>query len=113
MLHFVAGPRLAGGPGLQESSSFVVESRPRSIMECGYGVDPQFSSDASKVVSRGQGLDHATLSQSNVFQVDCSKAGRSRSLVFEVFLFLEVSVRAICYFKGAACGCVVACRASF
>lgn len=36
---------------------------------------PKFSSDASKVISRGAGLSKAFIGQKNAFTVDCSKAG--------------------------------------
>lgn len=36
---------------------------------------PKFSSDASKVISRGAGLSKAFVGQKNTFTVDCSKAG--------------------------------------
>lgn len=42
-----------------------------------YGSMPKFSSDASKVVSRGAGLSKAFVGQKNTFTVDCSKAGMS------------------------------------
>ena len=39
----------------------------------------KFSSDASKVVTRGPGLSQAFVGQKNSFTVDCSKAGRQRA----------------------------------
>lgn len=41
-----------------------------------YSSIPKFSSDASKVVTRGPGLSQAFVGQKNSFTVDCSKAGR-------------------------------------
>lgn len=40
-----------------------------------YSSIPKFSSDASKVVTRGPGLSQAFVGQKNSFTVDCSKAG--------------------------------------
>uniref|UniRef100_A0A8D3CN02 Filamin C, gamma b (actin binding protein 280) n=1 Tax=Scophthalmus maximus TaxID=52904 RepID=A0A8D3CN02_SCOMX len=42
---------------------------------------PKFSSDASKVVSRGAGLSKAFVGQKNTFTVDCSKAGTNMLMV--------------------------------
>lgn len=44
-----------------------------------YSSIPKFSSDASKVVTRGPGLSQAFVGQKNSFTVDCSKAGRQRA----------------------------------
>lgn len=43
-----------------------------------YSSIPKFSSDASKVVTRGPGLSQAFVGQKNSFTVDCSKAGMLR-----------------------------------
>lgn len=40
-----------------------------------FGLLPKFSSDGSKVVSRGAGLSKAFIGQKNTFTVDCSNAG--------------------------------------
>uniref|UniRef100_A0A8C7DPW4 Filamin C n=1 Tax=Oncorhynchus kisutch TaxID=8019 RepID=A0A8C7DPW4_ONCKI len=74
----VTGARLSGGHSLHETSSVLVEtvtktSSSSSSMGVAYG--PKFSSDASKVVSRGAGLSKAFVGQKNTFTVDCSKAG--------------------------------------
>lgn len=42
---------------------------------------PKFSSDASKVISRGAGLSKALIGQKNTFTVDCSKAGTNMLMV--------------------------------
>lgn len=42
---------------------------------------PKFSSDASKVISRGAGLSKAFVGQKNTFTVDCSKAGTNMLMV--------------------------------
>ena len=44
-----------------------------------YSSIPKFSSDASKVVTRGPGLSQAFVGQKNSFTVDCSKAGRQQA----------------------------------
>lgn len=46
-----------------------------SLMGGAFASLPKFSSDASKVVSRGAGLSKAFVGQKNTFTVDCSKAG--------------------------------------
>lgn len=40
-----------------------------------FGSLPKFSSDGSKVASRGAGLSKAFIGQKNTFTVDCSNAG--------------------------------------
>ncbi|CDQ99665.1 unnamed protein product [Oncorhynchus mykiss] len=47
----------------------------------GVAYGPKFSSDASKVVSRGAGLSKAFVGQKNTFTVDCSKAGTNMLMV--------------------------------
>jgi filamin len=42
---------------------------------------PKFSSDASKVISRGAGLSKAFVGQKNTFTVDCSNAGTNMLMV--------------------------------
>uniref|UniRef100_A0A8C7WCU9 Filamin C, gamma b (actin binding protein 280) n=1 Tax=Oncorhynchus mykiss TaxID=8022 RepID=A0A8C7WCU9_ONCMY len=80
----VTGARLSGGHSLHETSSVLVEtvtktSSSSSSMDVAYG--PKFSSDASKVVSRGAGLSKAFVGQKNTFTVDCSKAGTNMLMV--------------------------------
>uniref|UniRef100_A0A8C8LL55 Calponin-homology (CH) domain-containing protein n=1 Tax=Oncorhynchus tshawytscha TaxID=74940 RepID=A0A8C8LL55_ONCTS len=80
----VTGARLSGGHSLHETSSVLVEtvtktSSSSSSMGVAYG--PKFSSDASKVVSRGAGLSKAFVGQKNTFTVDCSKAGTNMLMV--------------------------------
>uniref|UniRef100_A0A8C7F7J1 Filamin C n=1 Tax=Oncorhynchus kisutch TaxID=8019 RepID=A0A8C7F7J1_ONCKI len=72
----VTGARLSGGHSLHETSSVLVEtvtktSSSSSSMGVAYG--PKFSSDASKVVSRGAGLSKAFVGQKNTFTV-CTHA---------------------------------------
>ncbi|XP_045071669.1 filamin-C-like isoform X16 [Coregonus clupeaformis] len=82
----VTGARLSGGHSLHETSSVLVEtvtksssSSSSSSMAVAYG--PKFSSDTSKVVSRGTGLSKAFVGQKNTFTVDCSKAGTNMLMV--------------------------------
>ncbi|XP_064417245.1 filamin-C isoform X3 [Latimeria chalumnae] len=77
----VTGPRLSGGHSLHETSSVLVETVTKSSTVGGYGAMPKFSSDASKVVSRGPGLSKAFVGQKNNFTVDCSKAGTNMLMV--------------------------------
>ncbi|KAK1906672.1 Filamin-C [Dissostichus eleginoides] len=62
----VSGPRLSGGHSLHEMSSVLVET---------------FTSDASKVISRGAGLSKAFVGQKNTFTVDCTSAGTNMLMV--------------------------------
>ncbi|KAI1882170.1 hypothetical protein AGOR_G00247920 [Albula goreensis] len=78
----VTGTRLSGGHSLHETSSVHVETVTKtSTMAGAYGSMPKFSSDASKVVSRGPGLSKAFVGQKNNFTVDCSKAGMNMLMV--------------------------------
>uniref|UniRef100_A0A7N8YMG2 Filamin C, gamma b (actin binding protein 280) n=1 Tax=Mastacembelus armatus TaxID=205130 RepID=A0A7N8YMG2_9TELE len=75
----VSGPRLSGGHSLHETSSVLVETVTKSSAKAGaFASLPKFSSDASKVISRGAGLSKAFIGQKNTFTVDCSKAGGLR-----------------------------------
>lgn len=75
-----SGPRLSGGHSLHETSTVLVETVTKSSSSRGssYSSIPKFSSDASKVVTRGPGLSQAFVGQKNSFTVDCSKAGMPR-----------------------------------
>ncbi|XP_041442540.1 filamin-C isoform X2 [Xenopus laevis] len=79
----VTGTRLSGGHSLHETSTVQVETVIKSSESVGgYGMaGPKFSSDASKVVSRGPGLSKAFVGQKNTFTVDCSKAGTNMLMV--------------------------------
>ncbi|XP_049423352.1 filamin-C-like [Epinephelus fuscoguttatus] len=79
----VSGPRLSGGTSLHETSSVLVEtvSKSSSSMGGAFASLPKFSSDASKVISRGAGLSKAFIGQKNTFTVDCSKAGTNMLMV--------------------------------
>ncbi|XP_072233218.1 filamin-C-like isoform X6 [Leuresthes tenuis] len=78
----VSGPRLSGGHNLHETSSVLVETVSKtSAMGGAFASLPKFSSDASKVISRGAGLSKAFIGQKNTFTVDCSKAGTNMLMV--------------------------------
>ncbi|KAM6962063.1 filamin-C-like isoform 2-T2 [Tautogolabrus adspersus] len=78
----VTGPRLSGGHSLHETSSVLVETVTKSsAMGGAFASLPKFSSDASKVISRGAGLSKAFVGQKNTFTVDCSKAGTNMLMV--------------------------------
>nr|XP_046235142.1 filamin-C isoform X6 [Scatophagus argus] len=78
----VSGPRLSGGHSLHETSSVLVETVSKSSAVGGaFASLPKFSSDASKVISRGAGLSKAFIGQKNTFTVDCSKAGTNMLMV--------------------------------
>ncbi|KAM8884183.1 filamin-C isoform 2-T2 [Synchiropus picturatus] len=79
----VTGPRLSGGQSLHETSSVLVETVSKSSSSMGgvFASLPKFSSDASKVISRGAGLSKAFVGQKNAFTVDCSKAGTNMLMV--------------------------------
>nr|XP_039328558.1 filamin-C-like [Saimiri boliviensis boliviensis] len=76
-------PRLSGGHSLHETSTVLVETVTKSSSSRGssYSSTPKFSSDASKVVTRGPGLSQAFVGQKNSFTVDCSKAGTNMMMV--------------------------------
>lgn len=78
-----SGPRLSGGHSLHETSTVLVETVTKSSSSRGssYSSIPKFSSDASKVVTRGPGLSQAFVGQKNSFTVDCSKAGTNMMMV--------------------------------
>ncbi|XP_035281892.1 filamin-C isoform X9 [Anguilla anguilla] len=79
----VTGARLSGGHSLHETSSVLVETVTKTSSTRGgaFASLPKFSSDASKVVSRGTGLSKAFVGQKNTFTVDCSKAGTNMLMV--------------------------------
>ncbi|CAL9682624.1 unnamed protein product [Knipowitschia caucasica] len=78
----VTGPRLSGGHSLHETSSVLVETVSKSSAVVGaFSSLPKFSSDASKVISRGAGLSKAFVGQKNAFTVDCSNAGTNMLMV--------------------------------
>ncbi|KAM3588274.1 uncharacterized protein V6R79_025306 [Siganus canaliculatus] len=78
----VSGPRLSGGHSLHETSSVLVETVSKlAAMGGAFASLARFSSDASKVVSRGGGLSKAFIGQKNTFTVDCSKAGTNMLMV--------------------------------
>ncbi|KAJ4919300.1 hypothetical protein JOQ06_006545, partial [Pogonophryne albipinna] len=78
----VSGPRLSGGHSLHETSSVLVETVSKtSSMGGPFASLPKFTSDASKVISRGAGLSKAFVGQKNTFTVDCTSAGTNMLMV--------------------------------
>ncbi|KAB0399723.1 hypothetical protein E2I00_009052 [Balaenoptera physalus] len=71
----VTGPRLSGGHSLHETSTVLVETVTKSSSSRGssYSSIPKFSSDASKVVTRGPGLSQAFVGQKNSFTTPCEE----------------------------------------
>ncbi|MEE6501811.1 hypothetical protein FKM82_004326 [Ascaphus truei] len=77
----VTGQRLVSVGSVSETSSIIVQSVTRASTETVYSAVPRFSSDASKVTSKGAGLAKAYIGQRSTFAVDCSKAGSNMLLV--------------------------------
>ncbi|XP_051967093.1 filamin-B-like isoform X2 [Xyrauchen texanus] len=77
----VTGPRLVNVTNASETSTLMVESVTRSNSTKSCSTSPRASSDASKVLSRGPGLNKAFIGQKASFTVDCSKAGKNMLLV--------------------------------
>ncbi|XP_066554329.1 filamin B a isoform X1 [Amia ocellicauda] len=77
----VTGPRLVNVSNASETSTLMVESVTKSTTTNAYSAMPKFSSDATKVVSKGAGLSKAYVGQKSSFSVDCSKAGKNMLLV--------------------------------
>ncbi|XP_036387133.1 filamin-B [Megalops cyprinoides] len=77
----VTGPRLVNVSNASETSTLTVDPVTKSTSPSSYSALPQFSSDATKVVSRGPGLSKAYVGQKSSFSVDCSKAGKNMLLV--------------------------------
>ncbi|XP_040215154.1 filamin-B isoform X2 [Rana temporaria] len=77
----VTGQRLVSAGSISETSSIIVQSVTRASTETVYSALPRFTSDASKVTSKGAGLAKAYLGQKSSFTVDCSKAGSNILLV--------------------------------
>ncbi|XP_053551937.1 filamin-A isoform X2 [Bombina bombina] len=77
----VTGPRLVTSHSLHESSSVFVGSAVKQEALIQQAASPRVSSDASKVVAKGLGLNKGFVGQKNSFTVDCSKAGNNMLLV--------------------------------
>ncbi|XP_075434428.1 filamin-A isoform X4 [Ascaphus truei] len=77
----ITGPRLVTSHNLNESSSVFVDSVTKAEAFTQQAAAPKVSSDASKVVAKGLGLNKAFVGQKNSFTVDCSKAGNNMLLV--------------------------------
>uniref|UniRef100_A0A3P9KWS8 Filamin C, gamma a (actin binding protein 280) n=1 Tax=Oryzias latipes TaxID=8090 RepID=A0A3P9KWS8_ORYLA len=71
--HIVGSPFKAKVTGLPHSGAYSASSSSTT--------STKLTSDASKVVCRGQGLSKAVVGQKNNFSVDCSKAGTNMLMV--------------------------------
>lgn len=77
LLCYLTGQRLVSAGSISETSSIIVQSVTRASTETVYSALPRFTSDASKVTSKGAGLAKAYIGQKSSFTVDCSKAGKN------------------------------------
>uniref|UniRef100_A0A3B4AVY0 Calponin-homology (CH) domain-containing protein n=1 Tax=Periophthalmus magnuspinnatus TaxID=409849 RepID=A0A3B4AVY0_9GOBI len=76
------GPQHIVGSPFKAKVTVLVETVSKSSTVGGaFSSLPKFSSDASKVTSRGAGLSKAFVGQKNAFTVDCSKAGTNMLMV--------------------------------
>ncbi|XP_069501557.1 filamin-A isoform X3 [Ambystoma mexicanum] len=77
----ITGSRLVTSHSNHETSSVFVDSITKAEAFTQQSALPKLSSDASKVVAKGLGLNKAYVGQKNSFTVDCSKAGNNMLLV--------------------------------
>ncbi|KAG1929785.1 filamin-A [Pimephales promelas] len=77
----ITGSRLVNSHSMHETSSVLVDPVTRSVTTSQQAAPGWASSDASRVVAKGQGLNKGFIGQKNTFSVDCSKAGRNMLLV--------------------------------
>lgn len=70
-----AGSRLVNSHSMHETSSVLVDPVTRSVTTSQQAAPGWGSSDASRVVAKGLGLNKGFIGQKNTFSVDCSKAG--------------------------------------
>ncbi|XP_067302535.1 filamin-A isoform X1 [Pseudorasbora parva] len=77
----ITGSRLVNSHSMHETSSVLVDSVTRSVTSSQQAAPGWASSDASRVVAKGLGLNKGFIGQKNTFSVDCSKAGRNMLLV--------------------------------
>lgn len=81
-----AGSRLVNSHSMHETSSVLVDPVTRSVTTSQQAAPGWASSDASRVVAKGLGLNKGFIGQKNTFSVDCSKAGTGQKYLF-VFIF--------------------------
>uniref|UniRef100_A0A8C1F8L6 Filamin A, alpha (actin binding protein 280) n=1 Tax=Cyprinus carpio carpio TaxID=630221 RepID=A0A8C1F8L6_CYPCA len=77
----ITGSRLVNSHSMHETSSVLVDPLTRSVTSSQQAAPGWGSSDASRVVAKGLGLNKGFIGQKNSFSVDCSKAGRNMLLV--------------------------------
>uniref|UniRef100_A0A672NI17 Filamin A n=1 Tax=Sinocyclocheilus grahami TaxID=75366 RepID=A0A672NI17_SINGR len=77
----ITGSRLVNSHSMHETSSVLVDPVTRSVTTSQQAAPGWGSSDASRVVAKGLGLNKGFIGQKNTFSVDCSKAGRNMLLV--------------------------------
>lgn len=77
---------------MHETSSVLVDPVTRSVTTSQQAAPGWGSSDASRVVAKGLGLNKGFIGQKNTFSVDCSKAGTGQKLItlnpFSQFLLI-------------------------
>lgn len=66
---------------MHETSSVLVDPVTRSVTTSQQAAPGWASSDASRVVAKGMGLNKGFIGQKNSFSVDCSKAGMGQKRV--------------------------------
>lgn len=77
----ITGSRLVNSHSMHETSSVLVDPVTRNVMTSQQAAPGWGSSDASRVVAKGLGINKGFIGQKNTFSVDCSKAGRNMLLV--------------------------------
>uniref|UniRef100_A0A4W4FP37 Filamin B, like n=1 Tax=Electrophorus electricus TaxID=8005 RepID=A0A4W4FP37_ELEEL len=77
----VTGPQLVNMTNNNETSTLMVDPVARASCTSSYIALPKPASDASRVTSRGPGLNKAYVGQKASFSVDSSKAGKNMLLV--------------------------------
>lgn len=70
-----SGSRLVSSHSMHETSSVLVDPVTRSVTSSQQAAPGWASSDASRVVAKGLGINKGFIGQKNTFSVDCSKAG--------------------------------------
>lgn len=84
---------------MHETSSVLVDPVTRSVTASQQAAPGWASSDASRVVAKGLGLNKGFIGQKNTFSVDCSKAGMGQKYLGVFF----VAFGGIICIKHAVC----------
>lgn len=82
----LAGSRLVNSHSMHETSSVLVDPVTRSVTTSQQAAPGWASSDASRVVAKGLGLNKGFIGQKNTFSVDCSKAGMGQKYLGGFFV---------------------------